>query len=192
MNTIIIIILIIFILYLVFLYYDEMINRRVYFEAIQNILPINEGKMIDVGAGKGILSDKFRNNFDVKQIDISKTGPNVEIYDGYNIPANDNEYNIALSMFVLHHLPHKEEIIQEMKRVADYIIILEDEPNNIISKLFFNGHYFWFDQPMNDDLYANEDEYKDIFERNGLQIIEEHDINGSILYPVKHKIYLLK
>jgi len=56
------------------------------------------------------------------------------IYNGKKLPFDDNSFNTALILTVLHHTSNPKEILSEAKRVADKIIIVEDIYSNPIQK----------------------------------------------------------
>ena len=131
-----------------FLLYMNIMNRNKYFDEIIEYIPKGV-KVLDFGAGNCELSKYigWRNN--VTSIDIHKSCEKADIYDGYKLPYEDNSFDVVLSMFVLHHIPHNKEIIHELQRVArNRVIIVEDTPITLLQRFISSVHYLYFQQPM--------------------------------------------
>jgi len=98
-----------------------------------------ESKIIDIGCGVGRIAKLLKSEgHHVTPIDIQNLSIYQEIapiiYDGENIPFKKNSFDWALILTVLHHAKKPEKIIQEAKRVARNIIIIEDVYKNKTGK----------------------------------------------------------
>ena len=101
-------------------------------------------KVLDVGAGEGHLSNAL--NYDITMIDIESKNSDVIIYDGENIPFEDNSFDLVLCVYVLHHISEgkRQSFIKELSRVATHVIIFEDLPDTSLSalgRLFYKKHF---------------------------------------------------
>lgn len=94
------------------------------FKYLYKQLPKMRGKLLDVGCGNGpfkYLVD--RNHCQYIGIDIAGAGnfdynnSEIIIFDGENIPFEDNSYENIICTEVIEHLPNPEKIISEMYRV---------------------------------------------------------------------------
>lgn len=134
-------------------------------------------RILDIGTGPGsvclLMQEK---EFDVTPVDIidqtlsTKIEP--KIYDGKILPFNDNSFDTALILTVLHHTSNPYEILSEAKRAANKIVIIEDIYSNTFQKyltyftdsivnLEFSGH------PHSNQ---NDSEWKRTFSELGLKL----------------------
>ena len=96
-------------------------------------------KIIDIGSGNGLITYMLRETgYDVTPLDIAEQSYSGKVktlvYDGNTIPFDDNTFDQALILTVLHHTEHPEQIIQEAKRVAKELLIIEDIYKNPVQK----------------------------------------------------------
>lgn len=78
-------------------------------------------RLLEIGGGTGwqakFLSQK---GFKVESIDVTSRNDMVwpvKIYDGYQIPFQDDQFDLVFSSNVLEHIPHIFEFQQEVQRV---------------------------------------------------------------------------
>ncbi|MFQ5795282.1 MAG: class I SAM-dependent methyltransferase [Candidatus Bipolaricaulia bacterium] len=94
------------------------------------------------------------------------------IYDGDNMLFEDDRFDVALILTVLHHTPHPEKVINEAKRVSKRIVIIEDIYMNFIQKYLT----YFFDSLLNLEFTGhphtnkNDQEWKALFEQLGLKL----------------------
>jgi len=130
-----------------FLVYVDIMNRYKYFDEIVEYIPKGV-KVLDFGAGNCEFSEYIGERNEVTSIDIHKSCEDADIYDGYKLPYEDNSFDVVLSMFVLHHIPHNKEIIHELQRVSrNRVIIVEDMPISVLQRFMSSVHYLYFQQP---------------------------------------------
>jgi ubiquinone/menaquinone biosynthesis C-methylase UbiE len=95
-------------------------------------------KVLEVGAGDGsILKYLNEANFsaEVHAIEISQSGvdqieekkisnlKSVQVFDGYRIPFEDNEFELVILSHVLEHVEFERMLLREIKRVSEYVVI---------------------------------------------------------------------
>jgi ubiquinone/menaquinone biosynthesis C-methylase UbiE len=106
---------------------------------IQSVCDISHSqKILDVGAGEGSLLEclsKLDYNYQLYGVEISTSGIEttnskeipklVEVlqFDGYKIPYPDKYFDLAICIHVLEHVEHERLFIEELKRVANRVII---------------------------------------------------------------------
>lgn len=56
------------------------------------------------------------------------------LYDGNTMPFEDNQFDTALVMTVLHHAQDPEQVLREAQRVARTVIVMEDIYTNRIQQ----------------------------------------------------------
>ncbi len=98
-------------------------------------------KILDVGTGPGSVCLLLnREGYNVTPVDVVDQTLSSEIepliYNGKKLPFDDNSFNTALILTVLHHTSNPEEILSEAKRVSNKIIVIEDIYSNPIQKYF--------------------------------------------------------
>jgi ubiquinone/menaquinone biosynthesis C-methylase UbiE len=96
------------------------------------------GSILDVGAGEGsLLFELEREGLadDLYAVEISASGieeirkkkisklREVQQFDGYKIPYGDKKFDLGVSIHVLEHVEHERLFLQELKRVANNIVI---------------------------------------------------------------------
>tara|TARA_B100001093_G_scaffold498221_1_gene546096 strand:- start:47 stop:628 length:582 start_codon:yes stop_codon:yes gene_type:complete len=130
-------------------------NRTKFFSEFINEIPVGSN-VLDFGGANCDLKYFLKNRNNVTTIDIYKGCDSALIYDGYKLPFKDNTFDIVCSIFVLHHIPHYEEILPELVRVCkNKLIILEDYPETFYQIMISKLHYLLFDQPMSSIKYMN-------------------------------------
>jgi SAM-dependent methyltransferase len=128
--------------------YRDVKNRNRYFEEIKRYIP-KFTNVLDFGAGRCELGAYLKNRNYVTSVDIYKGCQDAVVYDGHTLPFEDDAFDVVVCMFVLHHIPHHREIIEELKRVcAKRIIIIEDMPHTLYEYVVSKLHYVFFRQPM--------------------------------------------
>ncbi|RZL31507.1 MAG: class I SAM-dependent methyltransferase [Pedobacter sp.] len=99
---------------------------------------IKPTKVLEVGAGDGsILHFLNEWNFapELHALEIAESGvdiiksrnlsslKSVQTFDGYEIPFDDNTFDLVILAHVLEHVEHERILIRELKRVSKYIVI---------------------------------------------------------------------
>jgi len=153
-------------------------------------------RILDIGCGTGNISELLmQEDFNVTPLDIQDIsfcdGIHPVIYDGHIIPSNNAEYDVALLITVLHHTPDPVSVLQEAKRVAKRIIIIED----IYVNWFHRQLTYFCDSLLNLDFFhhphanKNDGGWKELFNRMELKLIAA-EYKYSFLF-FKHATYCL-
>lgn len=177
-------------------------NIRINDYYMDDLNKLNIKTILNFGSGDGYTSDLLRQNgFVVTDIDIkniSKTNIEPIIYDGKKLPFMDNTFDCVICNFVLHHTEYNmiPNLILEMKRVENIILISEDLNMNYIDNILCKLHLF-IKNSWNSSLdvkILNDNEWKIIFDELNLRILKIYIINRlfSILYPINRIIYILR
>lgn len=138
----------------------------------KHILP--GSSILDVGAGNMLVAQRL---VDTKRItvqgldvlDMNFTDLPHKLFNGMNIPFNNNTFDTALLIGVLHHVSDQEALLKEVKRVTrSNIIIFEDTYNTELGKLWVKIRDVIGNIPeelkMNFALnFRKVDEWKDLF-----------------------------
>lgn len=109
---------------------------------VENIINISKGfhfnNVIDIGAGDGnilsLLSEKkFANNYSaveisdsaIEQIKKKKIKDLLQIkqFDGYNLPFQDKEFDLAICSHVIEHVEFPRMLLREIRRISKHQIL---------------------------------------------------------------------
>ncbi|MBC7878681.1 MAG: class I SAM-dependent methyltransferase [Anaerolineales bacterium] len=114
------------------------------------------------------------------------------IYDGLKMPFKDDQFDISLILFVLHHCPNPTELLIEAKRVSRKILVFED----IITSPAHKYLTATLDNLMNLEFYdqphsnKRDEEWQTLFSELGFKLLKrEYKNSGAI---IKRAIYFLE
>ena len=185
-------------------YYLEESQRHRYSRAVAHLLRRVSDQMdqpnlqiLDLGGGTGEISDSLRKlGHTTVLLDVHQHRPDTIVYDGVTIPWPDDSFQVCVCSFVLHHTTQAERLLGEMARVAPWILILEDLPDQgtipALSYYLTQLHYVWFGQSCDMVQHIHTDrKWRQLFARAGLTVWKSLDISETIVYPVPHRAYLL-
>ena len=100
------------------LYREEQLNKLNIIKKHIEVKP--EHKLLDIGCGTGISTNYFKCNS--KGIDpcqeMIEQGENLTLGEAEQIPFQDNEFDIILSITAVHHFKDLDKAIEEIKRVS--------------------------------------------------------------------------
>ena len=89
-------------------------------------------RIIDIGAGKGLLAQEMAQQFDARVILVDVASYNqtdlpLTVCDSRALAFADDSFDYALLSFVLHHSQNPDAILREALRVAREIIVVEND-----------------------------------------------------------------
>ena len=110
------------------------------------LLPRN----LNVGSGHGYFS-QIADEAGIEMTSLEVSFPEdvinpekVILYDGKVMPFKSRSFDAGIAMYVLHHTPHPEALLEEMKRVsAKRIILVEEVYRNFFGKVQLAAFDFW-------------------------------------------------
>jgi SAM-dependent methyltransferase len=161
-------------------------------------------KVIDIGCGSGIIGEYFANAFGANVIGVDVKDDRIvdlpfQIIDGRNLPFEDNEFDICLISYVLHHADDPLLLLEEAKRVCKgKIIIYEDLPDGLLPKLRCRCHLLLtsfltgvFNQEFK---FKTQHEWEKAFDELGLVVFEKKRVfkSSDWLDPGKRIFYVLE
>ena len=154
-------------------------------------------KILDLGCGSGIIGKEFQNFFKAKLIGVDikdKRAVDIpfQIIDGKSLPFPENSFDVILINYVLHHSEDPVALLKEAKRVVkDKIVIYEDLPEDIFSKIICQLHRISFDNFFRNPtqtFFKSERDWEKIFREIGLNTIFKKRINN---FPAKKELFIL-
>ena len=157
---------------------QQWVNRKI--APFEHLLDQHQ-RILDIGSGNGLVAyTLMQKGFNITPLDIENLSYSNKIepivYDGKKIPFEDQSFDVALILTVLHHTSDPSAILLEAKRVAKRILIIEDIYSNPIQKKLT----LWMDQFVNWGYSpcpkTNKDDtgWKSTFEDLNLQLIHAY------------------
>ncbi len=133
--------------------------------------------VLEIGAGPGSIYFVLqRMGYDVRAVDIEDQtlswGIEPLIFDGRTIPYQDQQFDIALLLTVLHHAHDPDRLLAEAQRVARRVIVIEDVYTNTLQKYLT----FFTDSVLNLEFAGHphnnrpDVEWRNTFKRLGLKL----------------------
>lgn len=153
---------------------------------------------LDVGSGNGDFSKFLRNrNHQVTSIDVvdqSRHNPTY-LFNGKDVPFDDDSFDTSLLMFVLHHTDFQQELLKDLIRVTkDHIIIAEDIICNGFDRMLGAIHLNSSPWVKGNDSFKTHDGWLAVFKDLELEVVNTVNITRWTypVYPVVRNIYILK
>jgi ubiquinone/menaquinone biosynthesis C-methylase UbiE len=154
-------------------------------------------RVLDVGAGNCVLSQTLRKRgYDVVPLDLRNLSFIDEIkpviYDGEAIPFDDDSFDVALLITVLHHARKPDAVLAEVRRVAKRVIVIEEIYENSFEKYLTYAIDSLFNLEFFDHPRSNRDDsgWKVAFRKLGLELHEA--AYSRSLYFLRRVTYVLE
>jgi len=179
-------------------FYSSNFGKKWVANKLKTVIPhLNKSeKAIDIGCGNGMITHTLRQqNFDCTPMDVADLSIIEEVqpvvYDGINMPFEDNAFDTGLLLTVLHHTPNPIPVLKESARIAKKIIIIEDIYNNKIQQYMTYAMDTLVNFGHSSMTYQNksDSEWKTAFEELGLDLVEES--SKSVLFFFRQATYVL-
>ncbi len=96
--------------------------------------------ILEIGAGNGLVAQSLQRQsgasftlLDV--VDYNRTALKLHVFDGRTLPFEDNAFDLALLVFVLHHNPDPRPVLREALRVARQgVLLVENDVQGVVRK----------------------------------------------------------
>lgn len=155
-----------------------------------SLLGTDLGDLVDVGAGNGALLDRVNAlgyARSLSAMEISNSGldkirdrpglslKKLTLFDGYKMPAEDQEFDTAVSVHVVEHVEHERLFLHEISRIAKKVFIevpLEGGFRGRINRT--HGHINYYTRMT----------FFNLLETSGLRIIGEKVFTSSRDYEI--------
>lgn len=165
--------------------------------AEKNLGPLGRIKALDIGSGVGLVDRFLKTGIkDLYGVDVEsgvvekakQNNPEVtyNIYDGLKLPFDDNTFDLAFAINVMHHVPpvHWRNFAGEMNRVlkpGGIAAVFEHNPLNPLTRIAVARCEF-----DRDAVLLNHKTIKQLLGGAGLEIIEDAYI---VFFPFKAKLF---
>ncbi len=154
-------------------------------------------RILDIGAGNCIIAETLvGKGLNVTPLEIQNKSLVDSIcpvlYNGVKIPFQDDKFDTALIVAVLHHSNDPVEIIKEAKRIAKRIIIVED----VYTSSFHKYLTYFIDSLVTLHIFNHPHSNKDnqswqsLFDKLGLKLEGTREYN--IFLFLKNIVYCLE
>lgn len=183
---------------------DKAYKKTVWWQRMEIIEAVPYGaSVLDIGCGNGYLAQALTKNKKAKVTcldvaDFNRTEIPTILFDGISLPFADREFEVVILSFVLHHSEFQEKLLSEAARVCrGKIIIYEDETAIGAEKITAFAHstiWNFLSDQEGKVIYHSPSQWRQIFSRNNLEILEEKSEwgIGSFVIPLKKAIFVLK
>lgn len=184
-------------------FYNKQTQDIQHLNAILNFLPIKSNmKILDLGTGSGYLSFTIATRYpDVKVVGLDIVEKTLEnnrtkakeenlnnlsfvTYGGIDFPFADEEFDMVISRYALHHFPKIQFSISEVSRVLkkDGLFFISDPTPNANDTQRFVDAYMQLKQDGHIKFYTTE-EWKNMCRKSGLELKDSFD--SHIRFPKK-------
>lgn len=161
---------------------------------------LGNGSVIDIGTGSGVIAHILKlSDIDIEALDVHDvTVSNLikpHIYDGEIMPFENNKFETALIVYVLHHTKDPDIIIKEAARLAKRVIVFED----VITTKWNTWLTKFLDSLINLEFFGHphsnrtHESWLESFDLDSVSLIEAKPVAASFLLvkPINHKMYVL-
>ena len=155
--------------------------------------------ILDIGASCGRLSSEISENLggrDFVGVDVhvqDNTAIEIREYDGRHLPFDDNSFDCAMIVDVLHHDLEPEKVLEEAKRVSRKAIVIKDhwwktraDFNRLKFVDWWGNISYGIRLPYN---FIHIDQWPKLFSQLDLEIVDEEIFRFSSLDLCNHLIY---
>jgi len=161
-------------------------------------------KVLDIGSGNGYISKLIEEEYGVKMfgidvIDHNKSDINFSIYNGRNIPFEDNYFDVTMFNTILPHIKTMYccRILKEAKRVSKKILIFDMDKYKLKNILFYYPLTFLLDIIPHPEMefgfnLRTRKQVIDLFNQSDLKVVQETYVKIPFWYPLTHIFFELK
>lgn len=152
-------------------------------------------KILDIGTGiGGFAAFLTGEGFDVTSIDVDNSSAFKEfptqLYDGNKIPYDDNSFDTAVIIHVLHHCSDRLQVLKEALRVSKRVLFIEDTYRNklewaIVSFNDMLGNNEFYTHP-----YSTPEEWREILIKENCEVLYAESYS-RFTYHVLYGRYVL-
>ena len=156
-----------------------------------------EELILDIGSANCTIAESLKKQnlkvfpLDVRDYSIVDTLSPI-IYDGERMPFKDDQFDVSLILFVLHHTFDPTKLLLEAKRVSRKLLVYEDVILSPTHKLLTSAADMLVNLEFRNQPHTNkrDDEWQSIFCELGFRLLhKEYKYYGLVF---KHALYVLE
>jgi len=173
------------------------LGRRRASDVLRKIEPYlyDSSTVLELGSGTCNVAELLRDKgfiltiVDVKDLSFV-AGLRPIICDSKTLPFQDNSFDVATVLDVLHHAAKPETLVKEARRVAKRVIVMENISNFVLQRLLFamvdSLLNMEFMRPQN---YRSDNEWQNLFRGLGFRLI--HSDSAAFWLLFRSQTYVL-
>ncbi|MDA1337400.1 MAG: class I SAM-dependent methyltransferase [bacterium] len=161
-------------------------------------------RVLDIGAGGGWSGELMaeKKEVDMRLLDIedfNRSKLPLTLYDGENIPFENNSFDTSLLLFVLHHCSDPLLVLKEAIRISkNRIIIHEDTYTSSFGRAlasindFISNFPFFITNPMKMNMpynYRTVTDWEGVFQELRLRVVSKRTTSH---FMTKHVLFVLE
>lgn len=114
--------------------------------------------ILDIGAGSCKMAKRLaaRGDLNVTAVDVvdhNATDVPLELFDGTRLPFEDDQFDISMLVFVLHHASDPGSLLVEAARVTrSALVIVEDSPRNSLERRLWRAWDYSLNHAAHSDI----------------------------------------
>lgn len=177
-------------------------NRKRAGEIAARVLPhLRAGeRVLDIGAGRALVADAIMNaGHPTSIVDVANLSLvehlQPKLYDGNTLPYEDNAFDVALLLTVLHHIPDPNNTLREARRVAKRVIVMEDIYASKSEKRFTQFGDSWLNWEWKGHPHSNHDDagWRAAFAKLNLRVTHyDESLDWFFPFRFRHVLYVLE
>ncbi len=116
-------------------------REEIIVEHVKAFLPAKQ-HVVEIGAGNGLVAQMLHDATGAEftlldVVDYNRSKLPMRVYDGKNVPFEDDAFDLALLIFVLHHNPDPRPLMREALRIARRgVLVVENDTRGFFKKPF--------------------------------------------------------
>ncbi len=157
--------------------------KRLVVKELLKLMPKN-ARVLDVGCDDGNLAVMLmgkRPDLVIKGVDVQEHREAKiprKLYDGVNLPYEDDSFDVVMVVDVLHHIKGDiAPLLKEMRRVTrKYVLIKDHMANDRVGKFLLSLADFWANMPFGVGCpfnFQSEEDWHRYFKDLNLKVVDE-------------------
>ena len=162
--------------------------------------------LLDIGVGTGLaLRHVIHQNphldcegVDVRDLRLPRIDVPLEVYDGYTLPFDTNQFDVSLLFYVIHHCQNPQRVLDEAIRVTRQKLIIIEEfhhPNADTTSLDLTERQSHRALGIPPDLpyqLFNKSEFEQMLRERNLLELEQRLLPSKTTRPVEKYLYVVQ
>lgn len=159
-------------------------------------------RVLDFGCGGFLVGAAIADEVDidlvgVDVVDFNQTDLPLMLYEGNELPFENNAFDVLYAAFVFHHMTEIDALLDECIRVTRRrLLILEDVYNNALELLILKlldqtNKLLASDMPLPLNFHSVP-QWQAIFAAHGLTVQHVEAVRPAALRPTRHRMFVIE